>query len=129
MQRKRKIYFGTNGRPGHGLIPICGKFSREELNVLEKVDSMELRGRGGWFVFDCLGRTFTGMYFPYSLDDARPGSKTIFMIQSGKIEDFRKMFRHTLFAAMKFLQIKEKFGYTEKEIITLFGDRLYYKEE
>lgn len=128
-KRKRKIYFGTNGRLGHNLIPICGRFSQEELNTLYRVDGIELRGRGGWFTFDCLGRTFTGLYFPYSLDDKRPGSKTIFMIEKGNVIDFRRMFRHTLFAALKFLQIRDKFGYTEEEIIKLFGDRLYYKEK
>lgn len=127
--RKRKIYFGTNGRPGHNLMPICGNFSREKRDILDKVDAVELHGRGGWFDYDCLGHTFRVMFFPYSLDDKRPGSKTIFMIENGTVEDFKWMFRYTLFAAKKFMQIKDRFGYTEEEIIQLFGDILFYKED
>lgn len=127
--RKRKIYFGTNGCPGHYLVPICGKFSDEEIRCLNGIDTVRLNGRGGWFNYDCLGHTFRCLYFPYSLDDERPGSKTIFMIEKGTVVDFRRMFRHTLFCINKFLAIKDKFGYTEDEIIKLFGDRLFYKEE
>lgn len=129
MNDKRIIYFGTNGNAGHHSIPICGMFTEEERVILEKVDCVELQGRGGWFDYVCLGHTFRVLYFPYSLDDDRPGSKTIFMIENGNIEDFREMFKNNLFALTNYRKIKKKFGYTEKEIKELFGDRLYYKEE
>lgn len=34
----RIAYFGTNGCPGHHVIPIRGKFTEEDVKVIESVD-------------------------------------------------------------------------------------------
>lgn len=34
----RIAYFGTDGRPGHYAIPIRGKFTEEDIKVIESVD-------------------------------------------------------------------------------------------
>ena len=34
----RIAYFGTDGCPGHHVIPIRGKFTEEDVKVIESVD-------------------------------------------------------------------------------------------
>lgn len=34
----RIAYFGTDGHPGHHVIPIRGKFTEEDIKVIESVD-------------------------------------------------------------------------------------------
>ena len=34
----RIAYFGTDGRPGHYAIPIRGKFTEEDIKVIESVE-------------------------------------------------------------------------------------------
>ena len=34
----RIAYFGTDGCPGHHVIPIRGKFTEEDIKVIESVD-------------------------------------------------------------------------------------------
>lgn len=75
----RIAYFGTNGCPGHHVIPIRGKFTEEDVKVIESVDCDDF-----YKVFDVMrfkiaefkGWTILGI--PASLDDHRPGSKTFF---------------------------------------------------
>lgn len=73
----RIAYFGTDGCPGHHVIPIRGKFTEEDVKVIESVDCDDF-----YKVFDVMrfkiaefkGWTILGI--PASLDDHRPGSKT-----------------------------------------------------
>lgn len=72
----RIAYFGTDGCPGHYAIPIRGKFTEEDIKVIESVDCDDF-----YKVFDVMrfkiaefkGWTILGI--PASLDDHRPGSK------------------------------------------------------
>lgn len=44
----RIAYFGTDGHPGHHVIPIRGKFTEEDIKVIESVDCdiiMTFRGK------------------------------------------------------------------------------------
>lgn len=34
----RIAYFGTDGCPGHHVIPIRGKFTEEDIKVIESID-------------------------------------------------------------------------------------------
>lgn len=34
----RIAYFGTNGCPGHHVIPIRGEFTEEDVKVIESID-------------------------------------------------------------------------------------------
>ena len=78
----RIAYFGTDGRPGHYAIPIRGKFTEEDIKVIESVDCDDF-----YKVFDVMrfkiaefkGWTILGI--PASLDDHRPGSKTVIFIE------------------------------------------------
>lgn len=71
---KRICYFGTRGRSGHFAYPIVGKFTREEIKNIEKIDhpvyheAMKADG----FIY---GRLDNFMYYaiPHSMDDKRPG--------------------------------------------------------
>lgn len=78
----RIAYFGTDGCPGHHVIPIRGKFTEEDIKVIESVDCDDF-----YKVFDVMrfkiaefkGWTILGI--PASLDDHRPGSKTVIFIE------------------------------------------------
>lgn len=81
----RIAYFGTDGCPGHHVIPIRGKFTEEDIKVIESVDCDDF-----YKVFDVMrfkiaefkGWTILGI--PASLDDHRPGSKTVIFIDRSK---------------------------------------------
>ena len=83
----RIAYFGTDGCPGHHVIPIRGKFTEEDIKVIESVDCDDF-----YKVFDVMrfkiaefkGWTILGI--PASLDDHRPGSKTVIFIE-GKADE------------------------------------------
>ena len=88
----RIAYFGTNGCPGHHVIPIRGKFTEEDVKVIESVDCDDF-----YKVFDVMrfkiaefkGWTILGI--PASLDDHRPGSKTVIFIEvKGQLEQLKK---------------------------------------
>lgn len=78
----RIAYFGTDGCPGHHVIPIRGKFTEEDIKVIESVDCDDF-----YKVFDVMrfkiaefkGWTILGI--PASLDDHRLGSKTVIFIE------------------------------------------------
>lgn len=78
----RIAYFGTDGCPGHHVIPIRGRFTEEDIKVIESVDCDDF-----YKVFDVMrfkiaefkGWTILGI--PASLDDHRPGSKTVIFIE------------------------------------------------
>lgn len=78
----RIAYFGTDGCPGHHVIPIRGKFTEEDVKVIESVDCDDF-----YKVFDVMrfkiaefkGWTILGI--PASLDDHRLGSKTVIFIE------------------------------------------------
>ena len=69
----RIAYFGTDGCPGHHVIPIRGKFTEEDVKVIESIDCDDF-----YNVFDVMrfkiaefkGWTIFGI--PASLDDHRP---------------------------------------------------------
>lgn len=68
----RIAYFGTDGCPGHHVIPIRGKFTEEDIKVIESVDCDDF-----YKVFDVMrfkiaefkGWTILGI--PASLDDLK----------------------------------------------------------
>lgn len=72
----RIAYLGTDGCPGHHVIPIRGKFTEEDIKVIESIDCDDF-----YKVFDVMrfkiaefkGWTILGI--PASLDDHRPGSR------------------------------------------------------
>lgn len=78
----RIAYLGTDGCPGHHVIPIRGKFTEEDIKVIESIDCDDF-----YKVFDVMrfkiaefkGWTILGI--PASLDDHRPGSKTVIFIE------------------------------------------------
>lgn len=78
----RIAYFGTDGCPGHHVIPIRGRFTEEDIKVIESVDCDDF-----YKVFDVMrfkiaefkGWTILGI--SASLDDHRPGSKTVIFIE------------------------------------------------
>lgn len=94
----RIAYFGTDGCPGHHVIPIRGKFTEEDVKVIESVDCDDF-----YKVFDVMrfkiaefkGWTILGI--PASLDDHRPGSKTVIFIEGNATKILVKTFRGKLF--------------------------------
>lgn len=83
----RIAYFGTDGCPGHHVIPIRGRFTEEDIKVIESVDCDDF-----YKVFDVMrfkiaefkGWTILGI--PASLDDHRPGSKNRFLTREDASE-------------------------------------------
>lgn len=95
----RIAYFGTDGCPGHYAIPIRGKFTEEDIKVIESVDCDDF-----YKVFDVMrfkiaefkGWTILGI--PASLDDHRPGSKTVIFIEGKANEtDFMEVIQEYSF--------------------------------
>lgn len=111
----RIAYFGTDGCPGHHVIPIRGKFTEEDIKVIESIDCDDF-----YKVFDVMrfkiaefkGWTILGI--PASLDDHRPGSKTVIFIE-GKANE------------SNFVEVIQEFPFLEKKVKKLI--KLYYDEE
>ena len=117
---KRSAYFGTNGRAGHYLFPLNGNFSSQEIEDLSDIDMVQLRGRGGMFLY----KGFTCLWFPYSPDDKRPGSKSIVMVENGDINDIKKVIIDIDLVHTSIHKVCEQYGYTKKELLSIFGDSL-----
>lgn len=70
----RICYFGTRGRSGHSAYPIVGKFTRKEIENIEKIDHPVYHEamKADCFIY---GRLDNFMYYaiPHSMDDKRPG--------------------------------------------------------
>ena len=102
----RIAYFGTDGCPGHHVIPIRGKFTEEDVKVIESIDCDDF-----YNVFDVMrfkiaefkGWTIFGI--PASLDDHRPGSKTVIFIE-GKADE------------SNFMEVIQEFPFLENLIET-----------
>ena len=71
---RRICYFGTRGRAGHFTYPIVGKFTREELKNIEKIDQPVYHDamKADGFIYGTLGN-FMLYAIPCSKDDKRPG--------------------------------------------------------
>lgn len=105
----RIAYFGTDGCPGHHIIPIRGKFTEEDIKVIESVDCDDF-----YKVFDVMrfkiaefkGWTILGI--PASLDDHRPGSKTVIFIEGKANEaDFIEVIQEHSFLKNKVKKLTE----------------------
>lgn len=105
----RIAYFGTDGCPGHHIIPIRGKFTEEDIKVIESVDCDDF-----YKVFDVMrfkiaefkGWTILGI--PASLDDHRPGSKTVIFIEGKANEaDFIEVIQEYSFLKNKVKKLTE----------------------
>lgn len=105
----RIAYFGTDGCPGHHVIPIRGKFTEEDIKVIESVDCDDF-----YKVFDVMrfkiaefkGWTILGI--PASLDDHRPGSKTVIFIEGKANEaDFMEVIQEYSFLKNKVKKLIE----------------------
>lgn len=111
----RIAYFGTDGCPGHHVIPIRGKFTEEDVKVIESIDCDDF-----YKVFDVMrfkiaefkGWTILGI--PASLDDHKPGSKTVIFIE-GKANE------------SNFVEVIQEFPFLEKKVKKLI--KLYYDKE
>lgn len=123
MRKKRAAYFGTNFKPGHYLFTLRGRFTKQEINDLSDVYMVKLQGRGGVFTY----KGFTCLYLPYSLDEDRLGSRTIIMVEKGTVGSIKQIIRNRPFIYVYFIRLFKKYGYTEDELISIFGDRLIYK--
>lgn len=121
MTDKRAAYFGTNGRAGHFLYPLHGDFSSQEVEELSYIDLVPLRGRGGMFSY----KGFTCLYLPYSPDDKRLGSKSIVMVENGDIGDIKNLIMDTPWVSASLLAVIKKYEYTERELISIFGDGFF----
>lgn len=79
----RIAYFGTDGCPGHHVIPIRGKFTEEDIKVIESVDCDDF-----YKVFDVmrfkiaenLSESFFDVY-------DRDGMKLIYSIQNSILKE------------------------------------------
>lgn len=105
----RIAYFGTDGCPGHHVIPIRGKFTEEDIKVIESIDCDDF-----YKVFDVMrfkiaefkGWTILGI--PASLDDHRPGSKTVIFIEGKANEaDFIEVIQEYYFLKNKVKKLAE----------------------
>lgn len=105
----RIAYFGTDGCPGHHVIPIRGRFTEEDIKVIESVDCDDF-----YKVFDVMrfkiaefkGWTILGI--PASLDDHRPGSKTVIFIEGEANEaDFIEVTQEYSFLKNKVKKLAE----------------------
>lgn len=81
----RIIYFGTWNGPGHFARPICGTFTKNELSIVEEVDTPSIYNavleRGFAYArFD----DFLGYIIPHSVDDKRPGCITAVFVEGAK---------------------------------------------
>lgn len=117
---KRVIYFGTNGNPGHGAIPIQGKFSNAEIQRVNDIDILPiekyLNGRRSlFFKLD----NYCGFLVPYSPDDRRPGSKTIILIENGDMYDVVRAIENNKFVKKQFLAVFNKYKYSFDEGVGL----------
>lgn len=125
---KRAVYFGTNGRPGHGFIPLYGKFSDKELRAIEIfVDGFDFEKlftggfRARWFnlEFQLEGNNYSllGYAVPYSPDDKRGYSKTVILVEDGNKEDIRTLFDSNEFLQRQFNIVWNNHNYREEEKI------------
>lgn len=99
--------------PGHHVIPIRGKFTEEDIKVIESVDCDDF-----YKVFDVMrfkiaefkGWTILGI--PASLDDHRPGSKTVIFIEGKANEaDFMEVIQEYSFLKNKVKKLIELYRY------------------
>lgn len=67
----RIAYFGTDGCPGHHVIPIRGKFTEEDIKVIESVDCDDF--------YKVLVKTFRGKLFKKAFERARRGKDISFL--------------------------------------------------
>lgn len=101
----RICYFGTRGRAGHFAYPIVGRFAKEEIMVIERVDDPvyheAMRADGYLYgVFD----NFMFYAIPYSMDDKRPGCvSAIFVENARSSKDIRE-------AIMSDCELRWRFG-------------------
>lgn len=86
MEKDNRIcYFGTRGRTGHCAYPIVGKFTKEEIEYIEKIDlpvyheAMQPDG----FLYGALDN-FMFYAIPYSMDDKRPGCVSAIFVENAK---------------------------------------------
>lgn len=81
----RICYFGTRGRTGHFAFPIAGKFIREELNNIEKIDQPVYHEamKADGFIYGVLG-SFMFYAIPGSKDDKRPGCITAIFVENAQ---------------------------------------------
>lgn len=123
---KRVLYFGTNGSPGHSIIPLVGEFSNVEIRKITLlVDSFNLEKLfiGGykyrWFKFELTIDNNTNKFFgyavPYSPDDPRGGSKTVILIENGNEEEIRDLFSSNKFVSKQFNKVWDKYNYKKEE--------------
>ena len=61
----RIAYFGTDGCPGHYAIPIRGKFTEEDIKVIESVDCDDFYSESFFDVYDR-----DGMKLIYSIQNS-----------------------------------------------------------
>lgn len=68
---------------------------------------------------------FTCLYLPYSPDDKRLGSKSIVMVENGDIGDIKNLIMDTPWVSASLLAVIKKYEYTERELISIFGDGFF----
>lgn len=110
---KKIVYFGTDGCLGHYPKGVNCELTAEEYEELKKIDNSVneevLRRTGGWFRYLTQRSTYTCFGVPYSLDDLRPGSKTIAMVEDGSIVDVVRAINGYAFLRDKFKELNEIF--------------------
>ena len=92
-KENRVCYFGTRGKPGHFAYPIVGKFTREELKNIEKIDQPVYHEamKADGFIYGTLGN-FMFYAIPCSKDDKRPGCiSAIFVENARSSNDIREV--------------------------------------
>lgn len=111
-QTKKIIYFGTDGCLGHNPKGINCKLSNRDYNELKLVDRIDedvLRENGGWFIFRTSCDIYTCFSVPHSLDDKRPGSKSIVMVEGGEVIDVIAAIHRYAFLRDKFKKLNERY--------------------
>lgn len=96
----RIAYFGTDGCPGHHVIPIRGKFTEEDIKVIESVDcddfykvlARKAMVRAGNNATKNLVKTFRGKLFKKAFERARRGKDISFFERQEKESGFNFLY-------------------------------------
>lgn len=110
---RKIIYFGTDGCLGHYPKGVNCELTAEEYDELKRVDRVnveeQLERDDGWFEYRTHCGTYTCFGVPYSLDDKRPGSKSIVMMEDSNIFDVILAVKSIPFLYDKFKELNERY--------------------
>lgn len=102
MNSARIAYYGTTGSLGHKFVAIRGSFTEDERRKINDIDMIWNMSTPSISKYD----KYTIFGVPWSVDDGRPGSKTILLIEGkASMDDIKQIIFNNEFLKSKFKKI------------------------